>query len=213
MVKFKKIVFFSTIVVLVTAAAVPSLVFAAADAWAHESVHDAGAICAAFLTHLTLHEIGHQVVAEEAGAKSPKMQFFAKKDGKFYPGISTHKGIPEESKLSYAVAGERMAGYTFEYALQSYRRKETTYNKALMFFSCTDFLWYTLLANYVNPDADKYDPNLIREETGLSKEAMLALVSAKTLMNLYRIYNEDAPFKPLILLDTDQAAFVVRYDF
>jgi hypothetical protein len=160
-----------------------------------------------------LHEIGHQVVAEEAGADSPKMQFFVKKDGKFYPGLSTHKGIPEESKLSHAVAGERMAGYTFEYALQSYRRKETTYNKALMFFSCTDFLWYTLLANYVNPDADTYDPNLIREETGLSKEAMLALVSAKTLMNLYRIYNEDAPFKPIIALDTNQVAFLVRYDF
>ncbi len=106
-----------------------------------------------------------------------------------------------------------MAGYTFEYALQSYHREPTTYNKALMFFSCTDFFVYTLLANYVNPDNDMYDPNLIREETGLSKELLLSLVMAKPLMNIYRVVNRDANFTPMIWVDKKSAAFVLCFHF
>ena len=59
---------------------------------------DIGAIGAAYMTHLSLHEIGHQIVAEESGADSPKMSFFTKKDGRLYPGLSTYKDIPKESK-------------------------------------------------------------------------------------------------------------------
>ena len=40
---------------------------------------DIGSIGAAYMTHLSLYEIGHQVVAEEVGADSPKMSFFIKK--------------------------------------------------------------------------------------------------------------------------------------
>ncbi len=174
---------------------------------------DAAAIGAAYTTHLFMHEIGHQVVAEEAGADSPQMRFFTRKGGNFYPGLSTHKGIPQESKLPYAVGGERMAGFTFEYALQSYHRKPTTYNKALMFFSCADFLAYTLLANYVNPDNDMYDPNLIREETGLSKEALLSLVMAKSFLNAYRVMNPDARVIPMIWVDKESAALLLRISF
>ena len=182
-------------------------------AFATDYANDTAAIAAAFVTHLTLHEMGHQVVAEEAEADSPKMQFFVRKNGKFYPGLSTYKNIPKESKLSYALAGERMAGHTFEYALDSYHRESTTYNKALMFFSCTDFLWYTLLANYVHDDNDTYDPNIIRKETGLSKEMLLSLVMVKSLMNAYRVYNKDARFIPSIMVDKSSVAFIIRYDF
>jgi len=174
---------------------------------------DTAAIGAAFLTHLFMHELGHQVVAEEAGADAPQMHFMSRKNGKFYPGISTYKDISKESKLSYAAGGERMAGYTFEYALDSYQREPTTYNKALMFFSCTDFLWYTLLANYVHPGNDNYDPNIIREETGLSREALLGVVLTKSLLNAYRVYNEDAKFMPMVTLDTRSVGLMVRYDF
>ena len=141
------------------------------------------------------------------------MSFFTQKAGKFYPWLSTYKSIPQESKLSYAVGGERMAGITFEYALQSYHRKPTTYNKALMFFSCADFLAYTLLANYGNPENDMYDPNLIREETGLSKEILLSMVTAKSLLNTYRIMNKDVKFIPLIWVDKESAALVFRIPF
>ena len=174
---------------------------------------DAAAIGAAYTTHLFMHEMGHQVVAEEAGADSPQMSFFTWKGGNFYPGLSTCKNIPQESKLSYAVGGERMAGFTFEYALQSYRREPTTYNKALMFFSCADFLAYTLLANYVNPENDMYDPNLIRQETGLSKEVLLSLVMAKSFLNAYRVMNPDARVIPMIWVDKESAALMLRIPF
>jgi hypothetical protein len=174
---------------------------------------DAAAIGAAYTTHLFLHEMGHQVVAEEVGADSPKMRFFTRKGGNFYPGLSTHKSIPQESKLPYAAGGEQMAGFTFEYALQSYHRKPTTYNKALIFFGCADFLVYTLLANYGNPENDMYDPNLIREETGLSKEVLLSLVMAKSLLNTYRVMNKGVKFVPMIWADKESAALVFRIPF
>ena len=70
-----------------------------------------------------------------------------------------------------------------------------------------------MLANYVHPDNDMYDPNLIREETGLSKELLLSLVMAKSLMNTYRVFNENASFTPIIRVDKDSAAFVIRFEF
>lgn len=174
---------------------------------------DVASIGAAYTTHLFLHETGHQVVAHKVGAAASQMSFFTKKDGKFYPGLSTCENIPEESKLPYAAGGERMAGFTFEYALQSYHHNPTTYNKALMFFSCADFVLYTLLANYVNPDDDAYDPNTIRTETGSSKGVLLGLIMAKSLLNTYRVMNPDANFAPMIWVDETSAALLLRFTF
>ena len=106
-----------------------------------------------------------------------------------------------------------MAGYTFEYALRSYNQKPKTFNKALMFFSCTDFLFYTLLANYENPEEKTYDPNLIRAEIGYSKEMMLSLVMAKSLINTYRMWKQNTVFAPMIWVDKESASFVVRFVF
>ncbi|GAG48033.1 unnamed protein product, partial [marine sediment metagenome] len=83
----------------------------------------------------------------------------------------------------------------------------------LMFFSCADFLAYTLLANYVNPDNDMYDPNLIREETGLSKEVLLGLVLAKSFLNAYRVMNQDARVIPIIWIDKESAALLLCFRF
>ena len=174
---------------------------------------DVASIGAAYMTHLSLHELGHQVVAEEVGADSPQISFFTRRNGSFYPGLSTYKNIPEESKLPYAVGGERMAGFTFNYALDSYRYHPTTFNKALLFFTCADFFAYTLLGNYVHPENDLYDPNLIREETGLSKGTLLSIVAAKTFLNAYRIVNEDARLFPMIWVDDKSAAFMIGFRF
>lgn len=171
------------------------------------------AIGAAYTTHLFFHEMGHQVVAEKVGADSPRIAFFTLKNGRFYPGLSTYKDIPRESKLPYAVGGDWMAVFTFEYALQSYHLKPTTYNKALMLFSGADFLVYTLLSNYIHPENNMYDPNLIRAETGLSKEALLSLVMAKSIMNAYRVFNEDAAFIPMIAVDKTSASLLIRFYF
>jgi hypothetical protein len=174
---------------------------------------DVASIGAAYMTHLSLHELGHHVVAQEVGADAPQISFFTRRNGSFYPGLSTYKNIPEESKLPYAVGGERMAGFTFNYALDSYRYHPTTYNRALLFFSCADFFVYTLLGNYVHPENDLYDPNLIREETGLSKGTLLSLVAVKTALNAYRIVNEDARLFPMIWVDDKSAAFMIGFRF
>lgn len=170
-------------------------------------------IGAAYTTHLFLHETGHQAVAARVGAKQSEMHFFTNKKGNFYPGLSTYEDIPEESKLPYAVGGEQTAACTFEYALDSYRDEPSTYNKALMFFSCFDFFAYTLLANYVKTEDDMYDPNLIREETGCSKEMLLSLVTAKTLLNAYRIANPDFKVAPVIWVNDTSAALMLRVPF
>jgi hypothetical protein len=174
---------------------------------------DVASIGAAYMTHLSLHELGHQVVAEDVSADSPRMHFFTRRNGRFYPGLSTYKNIPEESKLPYAAGGDRMAGFTFEYALESYHNQPTTFNKALLFFSCADFFVYTLLGNYVHPENDMYDTNLIREETGLSKGALLSIVAVKSFLNAYRVVNEDARLFPMIAVDNKSAAFLIGFEF
>jgi len=174
---------------------------------------DVAAVGAAYMTHLSLHELGHQVVAEHVAADSPRMHFFTRKNGRFYPGLSTYKNIPKESKLPYSAGGDRMAGFTFEYALESYHNQPTTFNKALLFFSCADFFVYTLLGNYVHPENDMYDPNLVRQETGLSKGAILTLVTAKSVMNTHRIMNPDATFFPMIWVDKKSAGFIIGFKF
>jgi hypothetical protein len=170
-------------------------------------------IGSAYMAHLYMHEMGHHVVANEVGAEGNKIGFMVQKDGQLYPGLATYTNIPAESKLSYAVGGEKMAGITFEYALMSYREKPTTFNKALMFFSTVDFVAYTFMANYINPDDPYYDPNLIRKETGCSKELLMGIVLTKALANSYRIYNEDARLIPEIRTDHNSAAFVLNYRF
>ena len=58
-----------------------------------------------------------------------------------------------------------------------------------------------------------YDPNLIRQETGLSKGALLSLVTAKSVMNAYRIMNPDGMFFPMIWVDKKSAAFLIGFKF
>lgn len=183
------------------------------DASAFDYAKDTAAVGAAFMTSLALHEVGHQVVAEEAGADSPRMSFFKNKNGSFFFGLSECKDLPKKSKLSHHVGGEWMADRTFEFSRQSYHREPTTYNKALMFFSGTGFLWYTIYSFYIGPDNDSYDPNGIREELGWSKETLLSVVAARTLMNVYRMYDRDAKFMPIIMLDSTTVALLLRFDF
>jgi hypothetical protein len=175
--------------------------------------NDIVSVGAAYTTHLFLHEMGHQVVAQDVGATGSEIHFLTKRGGDFYVGLSTYNSIPQESRLPYALGGERMSGFTFDYALESYRKQPTTYNKALLFFSSADFLVYTLVSNYVYPNAHMYDPNLAREETGCSKEVLLSLVLGKTLLNAYRVANPNVNFAPEVWLDNRRAALLLRFPF
>ncbi len=49
------------------------------------TAQDAAAIGAAYMTHLFMHEMGHQVLADEVGADSHEMSFFTNKNRIFNP--------------------------------------------------------------------------------------------------------------------------------
>ena len=72
---------------------------------------------------------------------------------------------------------------------------------------------YTLVANYIHPEGNMYDPNFIREEIAYSKEVLLSLVLAKSLLNTYRVMNQDAKFVPMIWLDKKSAALFYAFHF
>jgi hypothetical protein len=170
-------------------------------------------IGSAYLTHLTIHEMGHQIVADEVGATNHKITFFTEKKGDFYLGLSTYDSIPSESRLPYAMGGERMNSISYEYHLAAYRRNPTTFNKTMLFFDTTSFLGYTLLANYVNPDNKGYDPTLIRTEIGMSKELMLSFVLTKTALNTWRIFHPEMRWTPVLESDFESVKFKLVYCF
>lgn len=170
-------------------------------------------IGSAYLTHLSLHELGHQLVADEVGVTNHKITFFTHKRGEFYLGLSTYDSIPKESRLPYAMGGERMVSVSFEYNLEAYQRNPTTFNKAMLFFDTFDFFAYTLLANYVNPDNYCYDPTLMRAEMGMSKGMMLSLVTIKTALNTWRIFNPQTHWSPVLESDFNSVRFQLRYRF
>ncbi len=170
-------------------------------------------IGSAYLTHLSLHELGHQLVADEVGVTNHKITFFTEKRGDFYLGLSTFDSIPRESRLPYAMGGERMISISFEYNLDAYQRNPTTFNKAMLFFDNFDFLAYTLIANYINPDNYGYDPTLMRSEMGMSKGMMLSLVLTKTALNTWRIFYPDTPWAPVLTSDHNSIRFQLRRRF
>ena len=181
-------------------------------AWSF-NLFDLFEIGSAYLTHLTIHEMGHQIVADEVGATNHKITFFTEKKGDFYLGLSTYDSIPSESRLPYAMGGERMNSISYEYHLAAYRRNPTIFNKTMLFFDTTSFLGYTLLANYVNPDNKGYDPTLIRTEIGMSKELMLSFVLTKTALNTWRIYHPEMRWTPVLESDFESVKFKLVYCF
>ena len=86
-----------------------------------------------------MHETGHYLIANQAGAEGNTLNFFTKDKNSFFLGLSTVTKIDNKAKPAYHLAGEVASSYTFELALRKYRESDTTYNRALMFFSMTDF--------------------------------------------------------------------------
>lgn len=168
----------------------------------------------AFVTNLAVHEFGHVLVAEGVGADKATFKFFGEEDGSFFLGLSTATGVPDESVLPYRLGGEIAASYTFELALQSFRRTPTTYNRALLFFSGTDFFWYTLYAFYLAPREDeRYDPVGIRESTGFSRGAILAAATAQLATNAWRIVSGTDAVAPSFSYDRQEAVLNFTFRF
>lgn len=185
---------------------------AAADAgW---SFADPLQIGLAFVTNLAIHESGHLLIAEGVGADKATFKFFGEEDGAFFLGLSTATGIPEDSLLPYRLGGEIAASYTFELALQDFRHQPTTYNQALLFFSGTDFFWYTVFAFYLAPREDqRYDPVGIRETTGFSRGIVLAAAATQLATNAWRVVSGTDVVIPSFSYDRDSAVLNLTFRF
>jgi hypothetical protein len=168
---------------------------------------------AAFFTNLVVHEFGHAIVADYAGARENKVDFFQQHGDTFFLGTSSVSEIDDRSLLSYRIGGEVFADMTFEHALNSYREKPTRYNKSLLMFSGTDFLWYCFYAFYVSDGNESFDPIGISEETGMSKNALFSVILAKTAMNAYRVYTGEDRVIPYFTVDKYSAALNVAIPF
>ncbi len=176
-------------------------------------VSDFASVGLAFLTNLAVHETGHAAVANYVGADGIELHFMKKQGDKFFLGLSYVESIGEYSRLPYSMGGEVAASYTFEYALSDYRQKPTTYNKALMFFSGTDFLWYSIYAFYFTDGDDAFDPTAITNITGLSKGTIFGVALTQSLINAYRVHSGNDNIAPYFTLDKYSAVFNVRFTF
>jgi hypothetical protein len=168
---------------------------------------------AAFFTNLALHELGHKVVGDYVGATGTSLNFFEKRDGKFFLGHSSYKQIDEKSRLPFSMGGEVATDLTFEHALQSYRENPTIYNKSLLFFSGMDFLWYSLYAFYISDGHSHFDPIAISEQTGISRDMIFSIALAKTIVNAYRVYSGQDRIIPYFTVDSNSAFLNISMAF
>ncbi len=176
-------------------------------------VHETVQIGKALLTNFAIHELGHKVMADYAEAKGTKFNLMTEQDGTFFLGQSTFDEIDDESRLSFSIAGEVAADMTFEHALQSYRKSPDLYNKSLLVFSGTDFLMYCVYAFYLTDGHAHYDPTAIAHETGLSKDKIISIALAKTLINAYRVYSGKDYVVPYFTADKNSATLNVSISF
>ena len=169
---------------------------------------------AAFMTHLSIHETGHYVMGHMGGAQDVQLDFFTQKNNSFFLGLSTAQGIDRDASLSYKMGGEAASSYLFEVALREYRYQPTAYNRALLFFSGTDFLWYSIWSFYVKDENNPaYDPVGISQETGLSPHAIVGAAFLQTALNAYRTTSGSDRLVPYINLDQSQAEMGIQFRF
>jgi hypothetical protein len=168
----------------------------------------------AFITNLAIHESGHYVMASSLGADGNRLNFFTQRKGSFFLGLSTYSTMDEEGKLPYNLAGEIAVSHTFEYSLYRYRNYPTTYNQALLFFSGSDFFWYSLYAFYISQNQDDhFDPVSIAEETGLGKGVIFSVALSQALLNSYRAISGEDRIVPYFTFDHEFASFNVKFNF
>jgi hypothetical protein len=184
---------------------------AAADrAWFSTSLE----VGLAFMTNLAVHESGHVLIAAGAGARSATLKFFGEDNGSYFLGLSNATGVPDDSVLTYRLGGEIAASYTFELALHGYREQPTAYNRALLFFSGTDFFWYTLYAFYLSPQENPfYDPVGIRESTGLPRGVIVAAAATQLAANAWRVASGTDRVAPSFSFDRRSALLNLTLTF
>lgn len=169
---------------------------------------------AAFMTHLAVHETGHRFAADMVKAQNVKMEFFKTRNGNFFLGSVSASSIEKESLLPFRAAGIAASNHFFNLALIGYRKAPTTYNRALLFFSGTDFLWYSVWAFYIDGSNNpSYDPVGIAQETGFSPHAIVGAAFIQTAINFYRTSTNDDTVIPYFSLDRYRADFGITVRF
>ena len=187
---------------------------AAQPAKAYESaIIDIIQIGSAFATNLTVHEYGHAIVGSSVGAEGISVSFLSKRKNNLFLGYTSTSKIDDNAYPSFALGGEIGVNMSFEYTLHRFRKEPTTYNKALLFFSGTDFLWYSVYAFYFNEDNQDSDPNILHRETGISKDAILAAAVTQSVLNSYRVYSGSDSVIPYMTFNKDSIGFHVKVSF
>ena len=171
---------------------------------------DLAQVAAAYFTTLAVHESGHALIADQIGGEGISIRFFAEEDHHFALGLTEVKKLNHRSTLPFAMGGEIASSLNFEYALQSYRKQPTTYNRSLLLFSGTDFLWYTVYAFYMNGGSSHSDPLIVQQETGLSREAILGVALTQSLLNFYRVTSGKDTIIPYFTYDRYSVNFMLR---
>lgn len=175
---------------------------------------DVPAVGLAFLTNLGIHEAGHYVIADQSGAEGNHLNFFTRDRNSFFLGLSTVTEIDERARPSYHLAGEVAASYTFEMALKRYREKDTVYNRSLLFFSMTDFLWYTVYAFYLSPhENEKFDPIGLSDSTRISRDTIFLVALTQSSLNAVRVITKQDRLIPHFILDRYFVGFSVKVPF
>ena len=167
----------------------------------------------AFVTNLTVHEYGHAIVGSSVGAEGISVSFMSKQKNNLFLGYTSTRKIDDNAYPSFALGGEIGANMSFEYALYRFRKQPSAYNKALLFFSGTDFLWYTVYTYYFNEDNPEADPNILHRETGISKDAILAAALSQSLLNGYRVVSGEDKVIPYFTFSKDSIGFHVKVPF
>lgn len=167
----------------------------------------------AFMTNLMIHEMGHVAVADYVGAKGSQLNFFKKQGETFFLGTSIVDKIDNNSRLPYSMGGEMFTDTTFEFALKNYRQNPNLYNKSLLLFSGTDFLWYCVYAFYLSEGHPYFDPVAIAKEIGISKDTLFSIALAKTAINAYRVYSGKDTIIPNFTIDKNSAFVNVNIPF
>lgn len=175
---------------------------------------DAPAVGLAFLTNLAIHEAGHYVIADQSGAEGNRLNFFTRDRNSFFLGLSTVAEIDERARPAYHLAGEVAASYTFETALKQYREKDTVYNRSLLFFSMTDFLWYTVYAFYLSPhENEKFDPIGLSDSMRTSRETIFLVALTQSSLNAVRVLTRQDRLIPHFIIDRYFVGFAVKVPF
>lgn len=199
---------------LVLSIIIMTALMAAHPVKAYESgIIDIIQIGTAFATNLTVHEYGHAIVGSSVGAEGISVSFLSKRKNNLFLGYTSTSKIDDAAYPSFALGGEIGVNMSFEYALNRFRKEPSTYNKALLFFSGTDFLWYSVYAYYFNEDNLDSDPNILHRETGISKDAIMAAAVTQSVLNSYRVYSASDTVVPYLTFNKDAIGFHVKVSF